>query len=173
MHPDLCRLWERLRARLARGEAAAARVAAYDPEGRALTWGWATCPTPEGSTVDACLAALDPSTVVLAEDILTHSIRIAEDALPEGVGREAAYVGVIVAVCLRARSSLRAERRLALHLPRRRGRTLALYEHEVGMKRIRVRERDRNENPTLLGLMLDGQILAGGRGADVRPVHDG
>ena len=138
------------------GETVSLEALAYDPEGRALTWGWATCPTPEGSTVDACLAALDPSTVVLAEDMPTHTISIAEDALPEGVGREAAYVGVIVAVCPGTLELVPSEGS-PFTCRDGEGNTLALYEHEVGMKRIRVRERDRNENPALLGVTLDGQ----------------
>jgi hypothetical protein len=117
------------------GETVTLRALATGPS--ALTFGWATCFDPPSATVAGCLAAFDRSTVVLGSARLEHTI-VARGTM----------VGVLVVACPGALdASLTCTSG---------GRALRLDEYEVGMKRIVVRARDRNENPSASALTFDG-----------------
>jgi hypothetical protein len=137
----------------------------YDPEGRPITWAWASCLNPSGSDLQGCLASIaesaDPAAAVFAlgEGQATATLTIPSDALsslPAAV-RPNASVGVVSVACPGDLSFDMGPGGLPFRCQEpATGRDLELDEFIVGIKRITVRETDRNQNPIITGITFDG-----------------
>ncbi len=134
------------------GETVTLRALATGPS--ALTFGWATCFDPPAATVAGCLATFDRSTLIIEPSRIEHTV-VARGSM----------VGVIVVACP---GTLDAS--LACSAG---GRVLRLDEYEVGMKRIVVRARDRNENPTAAAIAFDGTDWPESRVPEIDPCDPG
>jgi hypothetical protein len=128
-----------------------------DPRQRELTWAWGLCVNPASSTAPACVAALDPSTLIIEEGRSTFDVTLPNDvitSLPAAAGAHAS-VGAVVVVCpgeLTQKSG---------SLPFRcvdaaGGRALGTDAFVVGVKRIFARTADKNENPVIGRVTWDG-----------------
>jgi hypothetical protein len=138
---------------------------AYDPEKRALSFGWGTCPNPTATTVLGCLDEMDASTFRAGSDLSTFDLVIPADALDpaSSTNREQASVGVVVVVCPGDLTLLAPAPHILQTgtLPfvcsdRDSGRKLASDEFVVGLKRVFVRATDHNANPSIEGVTFDG-----------------
>jgi hypothetical protein len=137
----------------------------YDPEERAITWAWASCLNPSSSDLQGCLASIaesgDPAAAVFAmgEDQATATLTIPSDALsslPAAI-RPNASVGVVSVACPGDLSFDTGPGGLPFRCQEpATGRDLELDEFIVGLKRITVRETDRNQNPIITGITFDG-----------------
>jgi hypothetical protein len=154
----------------------------YDPDGRDITWAWLQCNGPASSSVDSCLAEIAETATASGELPLIASgvgvdnvdVTIPGDALsalpPEG--RPNALSGVLSIACPGTLDvDLGAGAAMGSVLPFRctdaAGVELGLHDTIVGVKRIFVRQTDRNQNPSLLGVMFDGEPWAEGDVKDV------
>ena len=149
------------------GETVTLSSLSYDPEGRSVSWAWATCVNPAASTVEGCLAKMAADTQasgaspILAQgpglDTFTYTVPTGTlDSLPVAA-RAGAFVGVLNVACP---GTLSFEPGPA-DLPFRcadpsTGRALGLDEYVVGLKRIFVRSEDRNQNPSIARVTFDG-----------------
>ena len=139
----------------------------HDPAGRSITWGWGVCPSPAGSTPAACLDQFreivaeqgDLAWLMQGQGQDSVQVSIPTDFLTQlpAEARPHAQLGVVSVACP---GSLELDS-LAPDVPFRcreatDGRELSLAEYVVGVKRISVRERDRNENPTIEAVLFDG-----------------
>jgi hypothetical protein len=153
------------------GETVALDALAHDPDGRTLTWGFATCEDPVDSSTLGCLEALrkraaagesvrlstgeglDHFTITIPDDALTHH----PEPLP---GR--ALLGVVTVVCPGTlEEEIVSETTAADPLPivcrDDAGARLSSFDFVVGMKRVFVRESDRNANPEIERITFDGK----------------
>ena len=140
------------------GEDVALTLLSANPDDEALEWAWGTCTLPPSSTVDDCVEALDGDLEPFDPATDELSVSIASDLL-EGVPaaqRPSALVGVVVVACP---GELRSGATDAV--PTRcvgaDGNARSIHDLEVGIKRIFVRERDRNENPVIDAITWDGE----------------
>lgn len=152
------------------GETVSLTTLSHDPEGRALAWGWASCENPTDSSVLGCVEtlreqaargddvrltvgdALDHFTVTVPDDTLTR-------APPPLPGR--ALEGVIAVACPGALdeqldATTTADDPLPFVCRDDRGRRLSTFDFVLGMKRVFVRAKDRNENPEIARITWDG-----------------
>lgn len=129
------------------GETVTLQALAHDPAGRAIGWGWATCTNPPSATVMGCLAALDPGSFTIGAS--SHSITVPATAR---VGR-GAMLGVVAVACPGALALVPGQIPFRCHDG---ARALATNEFDIGMKRVLVRARDRNENPRIDRVTFDG-----------------
>ena len=139
----------------------------YDPEGRSVNWAWAACVNPAASTVDGCLdqvaadAQASGSSPILAQgpELSEFSYTIPSDALdslPTGA-RSTAFVGILSIACPGDLGFLANANGLPFTCTERdTGRAFALDEYIVGLKRIAVRNTDRNQNPVIEQVTFDG-----------------
>ncbi len=137
----------------------------YDPDGRAITWAWASCLNPSSSDLRGCLASIaesdDPAAAVFAlgEGQAAVTLTIPPDALsslPAAV-RPNASVGVVSVACPGDLSLDMGPGGLPFRCQEPgTGRDLELDEFIVGIKRISVREADRNQNPVITSVTFDG-----------------
>jgi hypothetical protein len=122
-----------------------------DPEARALSWAWATCTDPAASTADSCLRELDRefSPFDPTQAALTVQVGALEQYTRSGL------LGVAVVACPGS-----IEDGTTGGIPVRcradEGELLPLERFEVGVKRIFVRQRDQNQNPSIEALTWDG-----------------
>lgn len=132
----------------------------FNPEARPLAWAVATCSDPSDSSVSACLSQLDGPFDLIEGDPESDglTVPIPDDALsrlPEGK-RSGALIGIALVACPGA-----IERGTTGYVPvvcrDAAGEALALSQFEVAVKRLFVREADRNENPRLEALTWDGE----------------
>lgn len=165
------------------GETVRFEATAHDPAGRPLSWAWLACETPAASSVEGCLAEIARTAAVTGDLPLLASgpgQSSAEYTVPPnalaGVAPEArasAYSGVLAIACPGA-----LELDLAAAgddvgglLPFRctdaSGAALGLHDSIVGVKRVFLRERDRNANPVIAAVTFDGEPWAEG---DVKQV---
>jgi hypothetical protein len=148
------------------GESVHIRSLAFDPQGRTIEWAWAVCVNPNSSEALNCIGQIvteaaasgtltllargpgvDAVDVVVPDDVLT--------SLPEAA-RSNASLGVLSVACP---GTLTLEPGAA-DLPFRcteadSGRVLGLDEFIVGVKRIVVRNVDRNQNPVIARVTFD------------------
>ena len=135
---------------------------AVDPQGRSVNWAWAVCENPTSTDVEGCIAKIaadGPTQLMTGAGLESVDVSVPEDALsslPLGA-RPSATVGVLSVACpgniefepgktgFPFRCSDEAT-----------GRELALNEFVVGLKRIAVRATDRNQNPSIARVTLDG-----------------
>ncbi len=139
----------------------------YDPQGRTLNWAWAACVNPAESTVQGCLdkiaddATATGTPIILAQgpDMSHFSYTVPSDALsslPEKA-RPAAQIGVLSVACPGDLSLQTDSNNLPFTCREPgTGRALALDEFIFGMKRIQVRQTDRNQNPIIEQVTFDG-----------------
>ena len=147
------------------GETVALSSLSHDPEGRQLTWAWASCLNPPSSDLMGCLATIaespDPSSAVFAfgADVGATSLTSPEDALSAlpAAARGSAMVGVVSVACPGDLSFDAGPEGLPFRCQEvGSGRALGLDEFIVGLKRITVRESDRNQNPEITRVTFDG-----------------
>lgn len=147
------------------GEKVLLTALSVDPAARPVTWAWASCLNPNDTSLESCLERIaesgDPEGAVFArgEGLAETELVVPTTALDDvpAAARGFAGIGVVSAACpgdlsLEAGSS---------GLPFRceepgTGRELGLSEFIVGIKRVTVRETDRNQNPELTGVTFDG-----------------
>jgi hypothetical protein len=159
------------------GDTVTLRALAIDTLGRPLEWAFATCVDPTSATPAACFqklaadaprSATPPFTVGAAG---TASGTIPADALsrlpPEGRG--SAYVGAVLVTCPGHIDFARSTGAIPLGCVDASGRALGLDEFEIGVKRVFVRERDRNANPEIASVTWDGAPWAEEDVKDVAP----
>jgi len=130
-----------------------------NPQQRALSWAKGTCTQPPASTLDACLSALDgPLEPFDPEEAGALGVDVPEDAL-DGLAdgeRPSALIGVVVVACP---GELAGGETAGVPIACRdeRGRALPIGELPVGIKRVFVRERDRNAQPRITRVLFDGE----------------
>src|SRR4051794_17218690 len=54
---------------------------AFDPDGRALTWGWGSCVDPASPSVVACIDAMRGRPFVMGAERATFDVAIPDDAI--------------------------------------------------------------------------------------------
>jgi hypothetical protein len=147
------------------GETVKLSALSFDPEARAVTWAWASCVNPAESSLLGCLARIsesgDPSSSIFAmgEGVNAPELSIPTDALTSlpAPARAAARVGVVSVACPGDLSLGEGPGGLPFRCQEpSTGRELELDEFIAGIKRIAVRENDRNHNPELSGITFDG-----------------
>jgi hypothetical protein len=147
------------------GEKVKVTALSVDPSGRPITWAWASCLNPNDTSLASCLERIgerdDPEGAVFArgEGLEEVELVVPPNALDDvpTAARAFAGIGVVSAACP---GDLSFEAG-ASGLPFRceepaTGRELALDEFIVGIKRVTVREQERNQNPVLTGVTFDG-----------------
>src|SRR6185436_2379939 len=146
------------------GEAVHLDALAFDPQGRALSWGWGLCIDPPSSSVVACIDALVPATFLVSPDTPTFDFTVPADVISTvpPAGQSRASVGVVTVVCpgelAYAAGAPSIERSGTLPFTCRdaTGRALGVEEYVVGVKRVIARATDRNANPDILQVTWDG-----------------
>ncbi|MET0792972.1 MAG: hypothetical protein ABW061_15735 [Polyangiaceae bacterium] len=139
----------------------------YDPQGRTVNWAWAACVNPDESTVQGCLdqiaadSAKTGASPILAQgaELSDFSYTVPSDALSSlpVQARTGAHVGVISIACPGDLSLDQGSNNLPFSCKEAgTGRTFGLDEYIVGMKRIQVRQIDRNQNPVIERVTFDG-----------------
>jgi hypothetical protein len=149
------------------GDTVRLQALSYDPLARPITWAWAACPSPAGSSVDDCLDqvradAASGELVVLAQGEGQDNIDVtipldALDGIPE-LARPQALAGVLSIACPGALEL----GDLGTSLPFRctdpeSGAELDLHDTVVGVKRVFLRESDVNLNPVIERVLFDGE----------------
>ncbi len=137
----------------------------HDPEGRTVTWAWASCVNPQSSDLAGCLARIaeqpDPEAAIFAlgPDESAPTLSIPDDVISSlpAAARANAQVGVISVACPAELSFGQGPGGLPFVCREGDGRQLELHEFIVGLKRVRVRETDRNQNPIIEGITFDGE----------------
>lgn len=147
------------------GETVKLSSLSFDPEGRAVTWAWASCVNPAESSLQGCLARIaeshDPASSVFAmgKGVTAPELLIPPDTISSlpAPARNAASVGVVSVACPGDLSVGEGPAGLPFRCQETgTGRDLELDEFIVGIKRISVRESERNHNPELSGITFDG-----------------
>lgn len=147
------------------GETVQLTTLSFAPQSRPVQWAWATCVNPASSSLEGCLTKIaelpDPNQALFAmgkgED--APALTIPKDALsslPEPA-RRFATVGVVSVACPGDLSLGEGPGGLPFRCQESQtGRELALDEFAVGIKRISVREQERNHNPIIEAVTFDG-----------------
>lgn len=140
------------------GEDVALTLLAANPDEEPLEWAWATCTLPASSTVDDCIAALDGDLERFDPEVDQLRVSIPDDVLDDvpAAQRPSALIGVVVIACpgeLRSGETLGVPTRCVDE----QGRARSIDDLEVGIKRIFLRERDRNDNPEIVAITWDGE----------------
>jgi hypothetical protein len=166
------------------GESVRLQATSYDPEGRTITWAWAACSNPASSSVEGCLADIVETARETGELPLIGTgpgqdsveVTIPAGAL-EGIPAEArpsALTGVLSIACpgtldidVGAVPGGGDDSLLPFRCTDTAGVELGLHDAIVGIKRIMVRETDRNQNPVIDNVTFDGEVWAEG---DVKEV---
>jgi hypothetical protein len=147
------------------GETVQLSSLSFDPDGRQVTWAWASCVNPDSSDLYGCLAQIaesaDPASAVFAmgADVDSAALTVPADAISSlpAVARAAATVGVVSVACPGDLSMGAGPGGLPFRCQEAGGgRDLELDEFVVGFKRITVREAERNRNPVITGVTFDG-----------------
>lgn len=140
------------------GEDVALTLLASNPRGESLSWAFGTCTLPKSSTVPGCLEAMDGPLVRFDPSVDELSLRVPEDVL-DGIPdaqRPSALIGVVVMAC-----PGELQEGTTLNVPTRcldaDGRELPIDALEVGIKRVMLRQRDRNDNPRIEAITWDGE----------------
>lgn len=147
------------------GETVQLTSLSHDPAGRTVTWAWASCVNPRSTNLAGCLAKIaetsDPQSAVFAmgPDQNAPQLTIPADVISQlpARARSGASVGVVSAACPGELSVGSGPGGLPFVCKEvGTGREMALDEFSVGIKRITVRETDRNQNPSIAGITFDG-----------------
>lgn len=119
-----------------------------NPNAAPIRWALATCTDPPASSVESCLGALDGefTPVDPESEELTIQVGSRSDYVRSGV------LGAVLVACPGILEGTSCRDAGGAQLPPNR--------FELGMKRMFVRERDRNQNPTIEALRWDGEPWA-------------
>jgi hypothetical protein len=162
------------------GETVRLEALSYDPGARAISWAWAVCAEPASSSVESCLANVletsittgTPPLIGMGEGQNGVELTIAPDAIDRlpPQARPQGLVGVLSVAC--PGSLQLAPNGASPLLPFRctdleTGRELGLDEAIVGIKRVFLRQTERNQNPAIASILFDGE---GWPEADVKEV---
>jgi hypothetical protein len=149
------------------GETVQVSTLSYDPQGRPVTWAWATCVNPSSSSVEGCVEKLAEESeatgmlpiLAFGEGLDSLTLPIPADVLdtvPE-VARPAAYVGVLSGACPGLLTLDQGPGGLPFRcVDAGSGEQLGLDEFVVGLKRVSLRTNDRNQNPSIANITFDG-----------------
>ena len=147
------------------GETVKLTSLSFDPQKRAVTWAWASCVNPAESSLEGCLAKLnenpDPGASVFA---MGAGVDAPDLVIPSDVlsrlpvqARVGASVGVVSVACPGDLSIGEGPGGLPFRCQEvGTGRDMALDEFIAGIKRVTVRESDRNQNPEIAQITFDG-----------------
>jgi hypothetical protein len=157
------------------GETVQLSTLSHDPAGRTITWAWASCVNPKSSDLPGCLAKIaenpEPEAAVFAfgADQASPALTIPNDVIEQlpSQARAGASVGLVSAACPGELSIGSGPGGLPFVCTEE-GRELGLDEFIVGIKRLTVRESDRNQNPVISGVTFDGTDWAEG---DVKQIE--
>lgn len=146
------------------GESVHLQALWHDPSGRAVNWAWAACTNPASQSVQDCLAKV-PDTEAGPELLQMGASDNVDYAVPEGAldelpaeVRVLAQVGIVTVACP---GEIAWETSRLTELPVRcldaENHELGLGEFVVGIKHVRVRQQDRNDNPEVARVTFDGK----------------
>lgn len=144
------------------GETVHVESLARDPEGRSVNWAWAICENPISTDVEGCIAKISadgPSQLMIGAGLESVDVTVPTDALSSLPlpARPSATVGVLSGACPGTIEFAAGNTGFPFKCSDvESGRELALNEFVVGLKRIAVRTADRNQNPTIARITLDG-----------------
>ena len=153
------------------GETVQLSSLSHDPQGRNINWAWASCVNPASSNLEGCLEKIgenpDPASTVFAigADMNAPQLVIPADVISSlpAAARGGASVGVLSVACPGELSMGTGPGGLPFVCTEAgSGRALGLDEFIAGIKRISVRETDRNQNPAISGVTFDGADWAEG-----------
>jgi len=148
------------------GEAVHLTSLSHEPAGRPVTWAWAACVNPDSSSVEGCLAKVArdseasgaPPLLAMGVDQSSIDYTVPADVL-DGFAPGAlsvAQVGLVSVACP-GELSFAGTADLPFGCTEAgTGRELGLDEYVVGIKRIYVRQSDRNQNPAIAQILYDG-----------------
>jgi hypothetical protein len=147
------------------GEKVKLTALSVDPAARPVTWAWASCLNPNDTSLGSCLERIaetgDPEGAVFALGEGLDEVELtvpanALDGVPEAA-RGLAGMGVVSAACPGDLSLEEGSTGLPFRCEEPgTGRELALSEFIVGIKRVTLRETERNQNPALTRVTFDG-----------------
>jgi hypothetical protein len=147
------------------GETVQLSSLSFDPQERAVTWAWASCVNPSQNDLEGCINKInenpDPTSAVFAmgDGMNAPQLTIPTDTISSlpAPARGAASVGVVSVACPGDFSLGEGPGGLPFRCQETgTGRELGLHEMIVGIKRITVRESDRNQNPEIASITFDG-----------------
>jgi hypothetical protein len=148
------------------GESVHLSSLSYDPTARPVTWAWAACVNPSSSSVEGCLekvardAESGGQNPLLASGVGIDSFdyTIPADALSSLAveARPQAMTGIVSVACPGELSMVSSGTLPFRCTESGTGRELSLDEYVVGIKRVFVRENDRNQNPVIARVSFDG-----------------
>ncbi len=158
------------------GETVHFEATAYDPAGRTIDWAWLACDSPASSSVEGCVAEIGQTALATGElpllasgpDVDAVDYTVPANAL-NGVPLEArpsVLSGVLAIACpgtlALEPSTLEGARPLPFRCTDDSGVDLGLHDTIAGVKRVFVRETDRNSNPVIADITFDGEPWAEG-----------
>jgi hypothetical protein len=150
------------------GENVRLSVLSHTPSGVVPSYGWAVCPSPREATPKGCLDELEEirratgeiPLLGMGEGLSEVDVPVpadALDAIPE-IARPGAVVGVLNVACPASLELFGSNQGLPFRcFDPSDGRELGLDEQVVGMKRLFVREVDRNQNPVIDRVTFHGR----------------
>jgi hypothetical protein len=140
------------------GERVDLQLLAADAADRPLEYAISTCTNPKGSTVDGCLEELDHAFEPLVVDAGHFAVEIPGDLL-DGLGKSARLSAMFGAVVVACPGRIEPGETSGVPIVCRdaEGDRSPIEAFEVGVKRIFVRERDRNANPEITRITWDGE----------------
>ncbi|HTV22107.1 MAG TPA: hypothetical protein VMG12_25630 [Polyangiaceae bacterium] len=157
------------------GETVRFDATSYDPDGRDIEWAWVACETPASGSVDGCLAEIAEtafstgSIPLLANGVGQNSVELTIPAnVLDGVPAEArpsVFSGVLSIACpgnldLDLEAAAAADSLLPFRCTDSSGAELGLHDAIAGVKRVYIRETDRNQNPVIADITFDGEPWA-------------
>lgn len=146
------------------GDTVTLRALSFDPAARPVNWLWASCVNPVDASLQGCLAQLgndpeSPRVFAMGEGMDTVELTIPADALAKvpAEARDFAAVGVVSAACPGDLNIAAGAGGMPFRCRERgTGREMGLDEMIVGIKRISLRETERNLNPAFETITFDG-----------------
>jgi hypothetical protein len=154
------------------GEAVRFEATSYDPQGRDIDWAWVACETPASTTVEGCLLEIAETAVatgnvpLLGSGIGQNSVELSiPDDVLDGVpveARPSVLSGVLSIACpgtlsLDLEAAAAADSLLPFRCIDSSGAELGLHDAVAGVKRVYIRETDRNQNPVIASVTFDGE----------------
>lgn len=148
------------------GEAVHFTSLSHEPAGRPVTWAWAACVNPDSSSVEGCLdkVARDSESsgaspvLAMGVDLTSFDYTVPANVL-DGFDSDAlplAQVGLVSVACPGELNFNGTDERPFGCAEAGTGRELGLDEFVVGIKRVYVRNTDRNTNPAVSQILFDG-----------------
>jgi len=157
------------------GETVTFEATSYDPDGRDIEWAWVACETPASGSVDGCLveiaetASATGTIPLLANGVGQNSVELSIPAnVLDGVPAEArpsVFSGVLSIACpgslsLDVEAAAQGGSLLPFVCTDPSGAELGLHDAIAGVKRVYIRETDRNQNPVIDNITFDGEPWA-------------